>query len=96
MVERLLAYGVTSVARVGADDVFSFKIAALPERQLILASDAAGHPQALIRFGDRTVRLVYVYLYVDDSGLTPSVTAIDLFGIEQGTGQALLDHVAPR
>ena len=94
-VERLFAYGVKSVAHATPGGAVTFRIAALPERQLTLADDG-GHPEALTRFGDRTVRLIYVYLQVDDSGLTPSVTALDLFGVEKGTGKALLEHVVPR
>jgi hypothetical protein len=95
-VERLLAYGVKSVSHARQGGAITFKIAALPERQLTLAEDGEGHPEALTSFGNRTVRLIYVYLQVDDSGLTPSVTALDLFGLEQGTGKALREHVIPR
>lgn len=94
-IERMLAYGVKSVAHSGSGSTVTFKVAALPERELILEQDGHGHPEALMRFGNRTARLIYVYLQVDDSGLTPNVTAVDLFGIDKLTGKPLREHVIP-
>ena len=94
-VERVLAYGVNSVVVRPPPAATSFRIAAIPELELILEEDAAGHPEAVMQFAHRTARLVYVYLQVDDRGIMPRVTALDLFGIEQGTGKALHEHVIP-
>ena len=92
--ERLFAYGVTGVRRTGSG--VTFRIRALPERELTLAPDANGRPAAWTRFGDRTARLVYVYLQVDDRGLMPSVVWLDLFGLDQRTGKPLREHLVPR
>jgi hypothetical protein len=94
-VERVFAYGVTAVTHGPGDNEIDFKIAALPERALRLESDGHGHDQVVMRFGDRTARLVYVYLQVDDHGLMPKVTSVDLFGIDVATGRALREHVIP-
>lgn len=94
-IERVLAYGVNSVVVRPPPAATSFRIAAIPELELILEQDAAGHPEAVMQFAHRSARLVYVYLQVDDRGMMPRVTALDLFGIEQGTGKALHEHVIP-
>lgn len=92
--ERMLAYGISDLRRTGP--AVTFHIRALPERELTLAPDADGRPAVWTRFGDRTVRLVYVYLQVDDHGLVPSVPWLDLFGLDQRTGRPLHDHLVPR
>ena len=94
-VERLLAYGVNSVVTRPAPAATSFRIAAIPELELLLKQDAQGHPEAIMQFARRPVRLVYVYLQVDDRGIMPRVTALDLFGVEQGSSRALHEHVIP-
>ena len=95
LVERTIAYGVKSVAHGGAGGAVTFEVAALPERKLVLDLDAHKRPEALMQIGDRWVRLVYVFLQVDNSGLLPSVTALDIFGFDQLTGKALREHVVP-
>jgi hypothetical protein len=95
MIERMLAYGVKSVTRSKTGDAVSFKVAALPEWEIRMAPDDHGHPEALMQFGDHTAKLVYVYLQVDDSGLMPKVTSLDLFGIDKLSGKPLQDHVIP-
>jgi hypothetical protein len=92
-IERTMAYGVRSVGDHGSGGTVTFQLAALPERELLLEQDVLGHPEALIRLGDHTAKLVYVYLQVDDSGLMPDVTAMDLFGIDKLTGKSLREHV---
>lgn len=94
-VERALAYGVNSVTVRPAPAATSFRIAAIPELELTLEQDGAGHPAAVIQFAHRSARLVYVYLQVDDRGIMPRVTSLDLFGVEQGTGKTLHEHVIP-
>jgi hypothetical protein len=93
--ERMMAYGVNSVVSDKKSGKTTFKVAALPERRLQLDLDGSGHPEALMQLGGRWARLVYVYLMVDDSGLLPTVTALDLFGIEKATGKPLHEHLVP-
>lgn len=94
-IERMMAYGVNSVAHGGPGGAVTFKVAALPERKLVLDLDSHGHPEALMRFGSRWARLDYVYLVVDDSGMLPSVTAMDILGFDKLTGKPLKEHVVP-
>jgi hypothetical protein len=94
-IEKMMAYGVKSVAHDGPNGSYTFKVAALPERKLTLDEDRHGHPEALMQIGGRAVKLVYVYLQVDNSGLMPSVTALDIFGVDKLTGKAVREHVIP-
>jgi hypothetical protein len=93
LIERTMAYGVRSVGDHASGGTVAFQVAALPERTLLLEQDGLGHPEALIRLGNHTAKLVYVYLQVDDSGLMPDVTAMDLFGIDKLSGKSLREHV---
>jgi Domain of unknown function (DUF4833) len=92
-IERMMAYGVKSVAHKGSSA--SFDVAALPDRRISVDLDGSGHPEALMQIDGRTVKLVYVYLQVDDHGLMPDVTAMDIFGIDKATGKAVREHVVP-
>ncbi len=94
-IERMMAYGVKSVADDGPGGAITCEVAALPERKIRLDLDNNERPEALMRFGDRLAKLVYVYLQVDDHGLMPNVTAMDLFGIDKRTGKPLQEHVIP-
>lgn len=96
LIERIMAYGVQSVANSGSVGTFAFKVAGFPERELLLDQDSYGHPEAVAQLGGRWAKLVYVYLQVDNRGLLPSVTAMDLFGIDKNTGKALREHVIPQ
>ena len=92
--ERSMAYGVSLERHVKApSNAVAFRVAALPERNLLLERDSRGVPEALIEIGGHLARLVYAYLQVDDHGLLPNVTAIDLFAVDTLTGKALHEHV---
>ncbi len=91
--ERMLAYGVKSVKRDSSTGTYTIKIAALPERTIHVGLDSKGHPEAFGKVGDRWVKLVYVYLEVDDRGMLPDVPALDFFGYDRTTGKAVREHI---
>jgi hypothetical protein len=93
LIERMLAYGVKSVTHNGPRGAVTFKIAAVPERTIVVDLDSRGQPEALVQLGGRWAKLVYIYLEVDDSGLWPKVPSLDIFGIDKLTGQPLREHV---
>jgi hypothetical protein len=95
LIERMIAYGVRPVGRGGPGGAVAFKVAGLPQREILVVQDKEGRPEALVQFGNRWTKLVYVYLQVDDSGLLPKVTAMDFFGIDKLTGKPLREHVIP-
>ena len=91
-IERMMAYGVkTDPPRKNAPR--TFRIAALPERSLTLSFDAQKKPQALMRIGDRIVKVAYVYLQVVEGGLTPDVPSLDILGTDTATGRAVHEHL---
>jgi hypothetical protein len=92
-IERMTAYGVRRLNAGPSGQGIAVKLVALPERRLIIDKDDKGHPEALLQMGTRTARLVYVYLQVDDRGFMPNVTAMDVFGIDKGTGKILHEHI---
>lgn len=94
--ERMMAYGVKSVKHNGPNGSYSFRIAAMPERTLYIGLDAAGKPEVFGKIGEKWVKLVYIYLDVDDSGLVPDVPELDLFGIDRATGKAVREHINRR
>jgi hypothetical protein len=93
-IERNMAYGVSVDRRARTPNAIAFQVEALPERKLFLRRDGKGGAEALIQIGNHLARLVYVYLQVDDRGLMPDVTSIDLFGVDTLSGKALHEHVA--
>jgi len=91
-IERLMAYGVRmNTAKPGQPA--SFTVAALPQRKLTLGWDSQRHPIASVQIGGRMVKLVYVYLEVDEGGLMPDVPALDLLGIDMASGKAIHEHL---
>jgi hypothetical protein len=91
--ERMMAYGIKSVRRDGPGGAYSFTIAALPGRKIYVGLDDKGRPEAFGKIGNRWVRLVYVYLEVDDSGILPDVPTMDLFGYDKATGKPIREHL---
>lgn len=94
--ERMMAYGIKSVQHDGPNGSYSFHIAAMPERTLYIGLDAQGKPEVFGKIGTRWVKLVYVYLEVDDHGMLPDVPEFDLFGIDKATGKAVREHINRR
>jgi len=93
--ERIMAYGVRMEPR-GPGQPIIFTIAALPDRKLTLAFDAQHRPQALLQIGTHTVKLAYVYLHVVEGGFLPSVPALDIFGTDIASGNAIHEHLIQR
>ena len=95
LIEQMLAYGIKSVTHEGPSDGATFKVAALPERRIWVRLDAEKHPEALIEADGHWVKLDYIYLHVDDRGLLPDVTAMDIYGINIADGKAVHVLVIP-
>ncbi len=91
-VERMMAYGVKLEAHKAGQPI-AFTIASLPQRRLTLSMDAQHHPQATMAIGARTVKVVYVYLQVEEGGLMPNVPSLDIFGIDTANGKAVHEHL---
>jgi hypothetical protein len=90
--ERMMAYGVRVTANKAGQPV-TFTIAALPERKLSLSWDEHHRPQATLAVGNRTVKLAYVYLQVEEGGLMPNVPSLDIVGTDIASGKAIREHL---
>ena len=91
-IERMMAYGVRAATRKASQPIV-FTIAALPERKLTLSWDAQHRPQATMAIGNRTVKLAYVYLQVEEGGLMPDVPSLDIVGTDIANGKAIREHL---
>ena len=91
-IERMMAYGVRVTAGKQGQPI-SFTIAALPQRKLTLGWDALHHPQATMTIANRTVKLAYVYLQVEEGGLMPDVPSLDIVGTDIVSGKAIREHL---
>ena len=91
-IERMMAYGVRIAAHKAGQPV-SFTIAALPQRKLTLSWDEHHRPQATLAIGNRTLKLAYVYLQVEEGGLMPDVPSLDIVGTDIAGGKAIHEHL---
>jgi hypothetical protein len=91
-IERMMAYGVRVTAGKQGQPI-SFTITALPQRKLTLGWDALHHPQATMTIANRTVKLAYVYLQVEEGGLMPDVPSLDIVGTDIVSGKAIREHL---
>jgi len=91
-IERMMAYGVR-MATSKAGQPVTFTIAALPQRTLTLGWDEHHRPQATLAIGNRTVKLAYVYLQVEEGGLMPDVPSLDIVGTDIASGKAIREHL---
>lgn len=83
-VERNMAYGVTTEAR-GAG-VYDVRFSAIPDIALRLEQRAPGEAVLSIAPQGQEIDLAYGYLVIDEGGLLPSVTGIELFGERRADG----------
>jgi hypothetical protein len=90
--ERMMAYGVRLATGKAGQPVI-FTIAALPQRKLTLGWDAQHHPQVTLVVGNRSVKLAYVYLQVEEGGLMPNVPSLDIVGTDIASGKAVREHL---
>lgn len=77
--ERRLAYGFTTSFEVGGD-VLRLKLKAFSRRDLLLRRDGSGRFHAETTIAGHPARLERIFVASDESGITPSVRYLDLFG----------------
>jgi hypothetical protein len=92
-IERLFAYGVNVTPRE-TEGEFTVTLKPAGNLPLLLRQTGPGKAEALAKVGDRTVRLAYIFLTVDESGLVPSVTGLSGYGIDIRTGRAIAETFA--
>lgn len=92
-VEENMAYGVR--AEVDAPGTWSVRFAAYGARDMRLRLDANGKPVLVGQVAGRSARLVSSYLHVREGRLWPSVTAVDVYGVDLASGAALHERFVP-
>ena len=74
LLERMMAYGVKSVEHDGPSGAYHLQTRRLSRAKDLVDLDSQGQPGSVReKSGGRWVKLVYVYLEVDDSGILPEV-----------------------
>lgn len=89
--ERVFAFGVSS-RRIG-EGRYAARVAGYRSREAIVDLDERGQPRALLRVGERTVRVVYAYAQADDVGFIPKIHHVDVFGYDLATGEAIRERI---
>lgn len=93
-VEENFAYGVRAEPD-GQPGTWSVRFAAYGARDMRLRLDANGRPALVGEIAGRSARLVSTYLHVREGRFWPSVTAVDVYGVDLATGAALHERIVP-
>jgi hypothetical protein len=92
--EENFAYGVRA-ERDGQPGTWAVRFAAYGARDMQLRLDAGGRPVLVGEIAGRRARLVSSYLHVREGRFWPSVTAVDLYGVDLASGAALHERFVP-
>jgi lipoprotein-anchoring transpeptidase ErfK/SrfK len=87
-IERRFAYGFDT-RKTDTPGEFIMTLKALPEIPMLLRQEGPGKAALYGRIGGKTVRVVYAYVTLDESGLIPKVTELSIHGIDPGSGRAI-------
>lgn len=87
-VERRFAYGFNT-RKTNTPGEFIMTLKALPEIPLLLRQTAPGKAALYGKVGGKTVRVVYAFVTLDESGLIPKVTDLSIHGIDPASGRAI-------
>ena len=89
-IERRLAFGFRHQARSTPGE-FTMSLRALPQMPMVLRQTGPGKAQLLVNIGGRTVEAEYAFVTVDESGLIPNVTKLQVFGRDPRSGRAVTE-----
>ena len=87
-IEQRFAYGL-NIKRSDVAGEFIVALKPLPQMQMRLRQTAPGKAELLATLGGKTVRAVYGFVTLDETGLIPKVTALTVHGIDLVTGRAI-------
>ena len=92
--ERQLAYGVSVD---GAANVSSARIRlkALDARPLSVERTADGRYAACLRIGGKPAVLRKIHVQADNSGITPTVQYVDVFGTTRDGAERIVERIKP-
>ncbi len=87
-IEQRYAYGINVRPRSKPGE-YTVTLKPLPEIAMLLRQTGPGKAELLANLGGKTVRAVYAFVSIDESGLIPKVTGLSLHGIDPRTGRAV-------
>jgi len=90
--ERKMAYGF-EVLEPDSKGERELKLVAWEDRKIMLQKDEAGKWRAATKIDGKEAYLTRLFIQVDESGLTPSVLYVDLFGEEVDGGDPVKEHL---
>ena len=93
--EENFAYGVRAEPDPRHPGTWWVRFAAYGARDMRLRLDASGRPVLLGELAGRSARLVSSYLHVREGRFWPSVTAVDVYGVDLASGAALHERIVP-
>lgn len=89
--ERVFAFGVST--RAVGEGRYSTRIAGYRDRDAIVEVGPDGKPRALMKVGQRTMRVVYAYAMAEKRGFIPKVHYVDIHGFDAASNEALRERV---
>lgn len=89
--ERVFAFGIS--ARPAGPGRFVATVAAYRDREATVEIGEDGKPRALLRMGQRLVRVVYAYANAERGRFIPTVHHVDIHGFDVATGEAIRERV---
>jgi hypothetical protein len=90
--EKKMAYGF-DVEDADSKGEREMKLTAWEDRTLTLKKDENGKWRALTKIDGKEAYLTRLFIKTDESGITPSVLSIDLYGEEVDGGDPVEEHV---
>lgn len=93
--ERTFGYGMHVERQSDDGGRITGNIVGYPQRPITIILDGDARPLASIEIGSRVAKLIYVYLDVDEHRLIPSVSHVDVFGLDLENGHVLHEVITP-
>eukprot|EP00386_Alphamonas_edax_P000043 GDKI01000111.1.p2 GENE.GDKI01000111.1~~GDKI01000111.1.p2 ORF type:complete len:195 (-),score=81.05 GDKI01000111.1:308-832(-) len=93
MVERSMAYGLSSKKVDGKDNTYEVSLVALPARKVTVTQGADGKPVASIEINGKQARARQIYVYAVDNWVgLPTVKYVEISG-EDESGASVTERV---
>jgi hypothetical protein len=89
--ERVFAFGI-STQRI-TEGRYSARLAGYRERDAVVDVGEDGKPRALLKIGQRTVRVVYAFAMAERGRFIPKVHYVDIHGFDIASGEAVRERV---
>jgi hypothetical protein len=89
--ERVFAFGVSTQSVSGGR--YSARLASYRERDAVVEIGEDGKPRAVMKIGQRNVRIVYAYAMAERGRFIPKVHYVDLHGFDIASGEAVRERI---